>query len=73
MFYLSTSVPLNETLNIFNRLLCLVNEKEEENTKTLYGLPKIHQPNVPIRLVVSDYSSPAQKITKSLNNFSKIT
>lgn len=34
----------------------------------LYGLPKLHKPNIPIRPVVSYLNTPAYKIRKKLNN-----
>ncbi|KAK5645193.1 hypothetical protein RI129_006493 [Pyrocoelia pectoralis] len=37
----------------------------------LYGLPKIHKPNVPIRPVVSFLNTPASKLTSWLNNLLK--
>lgn len=39
------------------------------STPVLYGLPKIHKPNVPIRPVVSYFNSPCAKLSRFLNSF----
>ena len=57
-----------ETIDIqlYYRLRCRVPQSPK-----LYGLPKLHKPNIPMRPIVSFYGSPTYQLSKHLTNILK--
>ena len=45
----------------YYRLRCLVSQPPK-----LYGLPKLHKPNIPMRPIISFYGSPTYQLSKYL-------
>ena len=55
----------------YNRLRCSVPQPEPSPKPKLYGLPKLHKPNIHMRPIISFCGSPTYQLSKYLTNVLK--
>ena len=55
----------------YNRLTCSVPQPEPSPKPKLYGLPKLHKPNIHMRPIISFCGSPTYQLSKYLTNVLK--